>query len=519
MAMASTVISRHFATLAGLRQVHYRRAGSGSAVLVLHQSPASSAELIPLIHELASHYTVIAPDTPGNGLSTPLPIAHPDMDAFAAALIELLDVLGIARVAVYGFHSGAACAMALAHRYPERVALAVANGYTQMQPAELADILQHYLPPLRIEADGTHLAWAWSRIRDQYLYFPWYAHQPSARLPTGMPRTRQLHESVMDLLRAGDAYPQAYRAAFNYDRAAVVGELKVPTVIMTARTDALYPYLDLMPEPSTSVSVHRPADYAEARQVLRKSLSRYDGPPVPAAAATRPLSRGLWCYFLQTASGSLFALRSSDGPGRPLVCCHGSNGSALGLKEMMTPLAGRRPVLAIDLPGNGESLRPEGESTSVSVEAQAGQLAEAVAAAGYTDVDLLAVGWGATVAAEFARRQPHRVGQLTLVGLQEAQTIGPPIELDDHGLHLLRVWNIMRDQMLYSPWNQRKRANVLTPPEAALSPQVIHQRTLDTLKCLDALPQIEAAHAGYPLTATLTELQEANLSINFQASP
>jgi hypothetical protein len=44
----SSSVSRHFATL-GETQVHYRRAGLGPAVLLLHQSPSSSAELVPLI--------------------------------------------------------------------------------------------------------------------------------------------------------------------------------------------------------------------------------------------------------------------------------------------------------------------------------------------------------------------------------------------------------------------------------------------------------------------------------------
>jgi haloalkane dehalogenase len=59
-------ITRHFATVNGERQVHYRRAGSGSPVILLHQSPTSSREYIPLIQELAGKgFTVFAPDTPG----------------------------------------------------------------------------------------------------------------------------------------------------------------------------------------------------------------------------------------------------------------------------------------------------------------------------------------------------------------------------------------------------------------------------------------------------------------------
>ena len=72
-------ITRHIATINNERQVHYRRAGSGSPIILLHQSPKSSEEYIPLINELSDQYTVFAPDTPGNGLSDPLPIEKPKM--------------------------------------------------------------------------------------------------------------------------------------------------------------------------------------------------------------------------------------------------------------------------------------------------------------------------------------------------------------------------------------------------------------------------------------------------------
>ncbi|NQV81243.1 MAG: alpha/beta hydrolase, partial [Alphaproteobacteria bacterium] len=57
-------IRRHFITIGGTRQIHYRRAGTGPAVLLLHQSPKSSREHIPLMQHLMDRFTCIAPDTP-----------------------------------------------------------------------------------------------------------------------------------------------------------------------------------------------------------------------------------------------------------------------------------------------------------------------------------------------------------------------------------------------------------------------------------------------------------------------
>ena len=82
------VIKRGFAYV-GERRVHFRAAGGGPPVVLLHQSPRSSAELVPLMQVLARHFRVIAPDTPGYGQSDPVApsSSEPTIDAFADALV------------------------------------------------------------------------------------------------------------------------------------------------------------------------------------------------------------------------------------------------------------------------------------------------------------------------------------------------------------------------------------------------------------------------------------------------
>ena len=43
-----TIITRHYLTIKG-RRVHYRRVGKGPPLLMIHQSPRSSAEYEPLM--------------------------------------------------------------------------------------------------------------------------------------------------------------------------------------------------------------------------------------------------------------------------------------------------------------------------------------------------------------------------------------------------------------------------------------------------------------------------------------
>ena len=99
---AHPTIRRHFVTVNGERQVHYRRAGKGPVVVLLHQSPTSSREHVPLIERLMNEFTVIAPDTPGNGLSDPLPGDQPLAEEYAHALAQTLEALGIERCGVFG---------------------------------------------------------------------------------------------------------------------------------------------------------------------------------------------------------------------------------------------------------------------------------------------------------------------------------------------------------------------------------------------------------------------------------
>ncbi len=61
-------IERRFVNLSS-RQVHYRVSGSGPILVLLHQSPTSSAEMASVIEQFSDEFTVIAPDTPGFGLS------------------------------------------------------------------------------------------------------------------------------------------------------------------------------------------------------------------------------------------------------------------------------------------------------------------------------------------------------------------------------------------------------------------------------------------------------------------
>ena len=141
-----TRITRHFVTV-GTRRVHYRRAGSGPPVVMLHPSPSCSGSLTGTIDVFAKAFTAIALDTPGYGLSDLLPMEQPEIPDFAEALAETLDALGIERCGVFGSHTGASIAIEFIRRYPERASITVFDGYPGYTDDYRADMLESYLPP------------------------------------------------------------------------------------------------------------------------------------------------------------------------------------------------------------------------------------------------------------------------------------------------------------------------------------------------------------------------------------
>ena len=177
-----SAIERHYVTV-GDRQQHYRRCGQGPAVVLLHESPRSSAALLPLIEKLGDGFTIFALDTPGYGGSDPLPHARPEIEDYADALADTFDALG------YRTCAGLRHAYRRADRFRvratpprQRCTVCVLDGFPVFTPNEREQFLASYLPPFRPDAQGAHLAWLWSRVRDQFRFFPWNYRGDDARL-------------------------------------------------------------------------------------------------------------------------------------------------------------------------------------------------------------------------------------------------------------------------------------------------------------------------------------------------
>lgn len=105
--------------------IAYDDAGHGLPVLLIHGFPLSRRMWRPQVAALIrAGYRVITPDLPGFGASPPLegPVS---MDAYADAVVALLDRLEIEKAVIGGMSMGGYVLLNLAERYPQRLLAAL----------------------------------------------------------------------------------------------------------------------------------------------------------------------------------------------------------------------------------------------------------------------------------------------------------------------------------------------------------------------------------------------------------
>ena len=179
----------------------------------------------------------------GHGDSDAPPTAETSILFYAECLLELLDAAGIAKIDVYGHHTGAQVVAALAVIAPTRVRRLVLDGIALFPADERAEYLARYAPPLEPKPDGEHLAWTWWFASQLTRHFPYYrtdgAHElrPMANRPPDV-----LTDVCVDMLKGWRTYHLAYAAAFRDDVEATLREVSQPTLVLCTKGDPLAVY-------------------------------------------------------------------------------------------------------------------------------------------------------------------------------------------------------------------------------------------------------------------------------------
>lgn len=208
-------------------QVHLRSCGATveggpPPLLCIHSTPSSGAMWDAILPRLGRDRLVVAPDTPGYGMSDPPPAPVTIRD-YAEALAALCDDLGLERFDVAGFHTGSIIATELANLRPDLVRRLVVFGLAaydaEARAQRLARVREFFPEPA---ADLAHIEKLWARLTE--LADP--RLQPEER-----------HVAMADSLRTGARLPWGFMAVYDHDFIAAMARVAQPVLVMNPEDD------------------------------------------------------------------------------------------------------------------------------------------------------------------------------------------------------------------------------------------------------------------------------------------
>ncbi|WOE75362.1 alpha/beta fold hydrolase [Alterisphingorhabdus coralli] len=428
------MMTRHFIDVGQgteTRRMHFRKAGSGPALLMLHQSPRSSKEFETLMRQWGEHFTCIAMDIPGFGQSEAVPDG--DIGAFADATIGFLDALGIEKCAAYGFHSGGMILVTALKRHPERFSTLAIGGYAVWTEEEKDLFGEQYLPPFHPQPYGEHLQWLWNRILEQSWFFPWFAADKDHRLSVAHDDPEVVDVIAREMLEAGDSYRAGYGAVLNAPRDLPASDAEVPPCLISAYDgDPLQTHFDrlgTLPKGWATQKVKTPAEH---QSVSLEHLLKSETPTIEAI--TEADEEGV-CPIEAAGFDGLI---------------HWKGNRQSGLLRLHAPGFDLNSVdhgqsLAIDLPGHGLSDDWQGEAPTDWADWLS--VLNAVAdALGTSDIT-------------YAVPPAGDVDQLY-----------PDLSPDRFGCHLNKAWQIVRARHMFRPWYEANVAHAIDFDAADIAP-------------------------------------------------
>ncbi|WAP54756.1 alpha/beta fold hydrolase [Streptomyces sp. S465] len=218
--MAATTSRRGYAdTRHG--QVHYTEHGSGTPVLLLHQTPRSWDEYRDVLPLLGGEFRAIAMDTLGFGQSARPPGLW-TIELFAAGVLDLCDALGLDQVFLVGHHTGAVIALEVAASAPDRIHALVLSGMPFVDAERRRRVarrapIDHVVPA----PDGSHLMRLWN---NRAPYYP--ADRPDL-----------LDRLVRDGLGVLDRVEEGHMAINRYRMEERIALVRAPTLALCGELD------------------------------------------------------------------------------------------------------------------------------------------------------------------------------------------------------------------------------------------------------------------------------------------
>lgn len=525
---AKTRIHRRFLKV-GNRRMHYLRAGEGPPALLVHSSPANVTILLPEIAHLSTRFTCIAFDTPSFGLSDPLQLEEMEVADLADALAEAMDVLGLPPCPVFGSHTGAAIALELTARHPEKVTGTVLDGVPIYMNEESKSLVSKYFQTMPFDEFGGHYARTWTRFRDQSIWFPWFARHPDNLNHYDLSPPERTHEWVMMYFYAAHTYAPAYRAALSYGERALdaVAAINGPMIFTATETDMLHPHLARLPALKPGQEIQGIGSSLERKRALtEKSFIQFGSAgAAPHDDCELRSSTLVERQFVDGEHGEIHVRYAGQRTSPPLLLLHDAPGSAQFLGPLIEALSTRYFVCAPDLPGCGESDPLPGDAATISEFARA--LEQFCEKNGFKQPLVYGIGFGSSAAIALAQQLEGRIAGLLLRGVllpdvSERQALrkdyAPPIAIQQDGSHWYRTWLMLRDSLIYWPWYNR-RYNATRPAPGDFDGERMHAWTFDVMKQHTSYQHLIHAAIDFETDKALAELKCAVILINDPHTP
>lgn len=191
------------------------RLSAGSALVLLHGAGGSRLNWPSELRRLAGT-TVYTLDLPGHGRSSGE--GRDAIEDYAAEVVAFLDAAGIERAVIVGHSMGGAVALTMALDFPKRVAglvLVATGARLRVAPAILEQIPADFEAALGI-----------------ITRYVWSPEAPSELVDLGRERLREAGPDVL----LGDLI-----ACDRFDMIERLGEIDVPTLVVTGSADRLAP--------------------------------------------------------------------------------------------------------------------------------------------------------------------------------------------------------------------------------------------------------------------------------------
>src|SRR5688500_767684 len=214
-------------------QLAYDDVGMGNAVVLIHGYPFNRSLWNEQVEALSSRYRVVSPDLRGFGETAPDSSEGPaTMNRMAQDVAQLMDHLGIEQAVIGGLSMGGYVALAFVKQFPARVkALVLADTRAQADTEEAKQT--------RYQQAEKALAEGMASIADAML--------PKLLTPDTVSKRPEVVKRVRDMMLK--TKPQGAAAALwgmaeRDDQSQFISTIRVPTMIVVGREDALTPLAD-----------------------------------------------------------------------------------------------------------------------------------------------------------------------------------------------------------------------------------------------------------------------------------